>query len=251
VSALLLELAGVSVAGGAGAALDRISLRVGAGEVVALLGANGAGKSTLLRAVIGLAPASGTIRFDGADLAGKTPDARARCGIGYVPEGRRVFASLTARDNLLAACNDGAAAARARLAEVAAHFPALVPCLSTPAWKLSGGQQQMVALARAMMSAPKLLLLDEPSLGLAPRIVAETMDGLRGLALRGMAVLLAEQNIARALAVADRAYALSLGRIVAAGTPQALRASGALERAFLGADVAVSSRLNMQEGGRP
>jgi branched-chain amino acid transport system ATP-binding protein len=226
---------------GAGLALDQISLTVEPGEVVALLGANGAGKSTLLKAVIGLLPATGTIQLGGEAIEILPPEQRARRGLGYVPEGRRVFPGMSVRDNLLVACFAGAASADRRLAEVLTLFPALAERAAASAWQLSGGQQQMLAIGRALMGGPKLLLLDEPSLGLAPIIADEVMAHIRMLAARGTAVLLAEQSVARALGIAQRAYALSRGRIVAQGTPDALEASGALEQAFLGAEIAVSS----------
>ena len=237
----LLTVEGLGTAASAGVPLAGISLVVAAGEVVALLGANGAGKTTLIRAVMGLVPADGRLRFRDRELGTSGAGARARSGIGYVPEGRRLFAGMSVRDNLLVGCLAGGALAGQRLVEVLALFPALATRLSTPAWQLSGGQQQMLAIGRALMGAPALLLMDEASLGLAPLVVEGLFGRMRALASRGTAVLLAEQSIGRALAVADRAYALRRGRIVAEGTPAALRASGILEHAFLGADVALSS----------
>ena len=185
--------------------------------------------------------ATGSVRLRGREIGGSGAAARARAGIGYVPEGRRLFAGMSVRDNLLVGCLAGGGAGARRLADVLEIFPALAPRLATPAWQLSGGQQQMLAIGRALMGEPGLLLLDEPSLGLAPQVVDEVLDRVRALARQGTAVLLAEQSIARALAIADRAYAMSHGRITAEGTPATLRASGILERAFLGADVALSS----------
>ncbi|HTZ79023.1 MAG TPA: ABC transporter ATP-binding protein [Stellaceae bacterium] len=240
-TATVLAVEHLGTEGDAGVALADVSLAVGAGEVVALLGANGAGKSTLLRAIMGMVPACGSLRLGGRELAGSGPAARARRGIGYVPEGRRLFAGMSVRDNLLVGSLAGRDAARQRLDEVLGVFPALAERLATPAWQLSGGQQQMLAIGRALMGAPILLLLDEPSLGLAPMLVQELLDRVRDLARRGTAVLLAEQSVARALALADRVYALRRGHIAGAGTPGALRASGILEHAFLGADVALSN----------
>jgi len=217
------------------------SVRIAAGEVVALLGANGAGKSTLLRTVMGLLPAPSGIRFAGEPIEALTPAARARRGLGYVPEGRRLFPGMGVRDTLLVGCRASTREAERRLTETLALFPALAPRRDTPAWQLSGGQQQMLAIGRALMGAPKLMLLDEPSLGLAPVVVDELLACIHGLAARGTAVLLAEQGVSRALGVADRAYVLALGRIVAEGKPDELRRGTVLQQAFLGADIALSS----------
>jgi branched-chain amino acid transport system ATP-binding protein len=217
------------------------SVRVAAGEVVTLLGANGAGKSTLLRTVMGMLPGRGNIRLAGEPIGTLTPAARARRGLGYVPEGRRLFPGMSVRDTLLVGCREDTPTAKRRLVEILALFPALAPRRDTPAWQLSGGQQQMLAIGRALMGAPKLLLLDEPSLGLAPVVVDELLARLRGLAAGGTAVLLAEQGVARALGVADRAYVLALGRVVAEGTPGEVRRGNVLQQAFLGADIALSS----------
>jgi branched-chain amino acid transport system ATP-binding protein len=237
-----LVLDALSVVARSAAALDRISLTVGAGEVVALLGANGAGKSTVLKAIMGLLPSSGGIRLGGVEIGALSPAGRARRGLGYVPEGRRLFTGMSVRDTLLVGCRAGARSAAPRMAEVLALFPDLRPRLATPAWQLSGGQQQMLAIGRALMGAPKLLLLDEPSLGLAPVLVDELLARVRALAGQGVALLLAEQSVARALGIADRVYALAQGRIVAEGPAAELRRSPVLERAFLGADIALSSQ---------
>jgi branched-chain amino acid transport system ATP-binding protein len=238
----LLALEGLGVALRGAAALDRISLTVGAGEVVALLGANGAGKSTLLKAIMGLLPSTGAIRLEGAEISGLSPARRARRGVGYVPEGRRLFPGMSVRDTLLVGSRAGGRTAAERLAGVLEFFPDLRPRLGTPAWQLSGGQQQMLAIGRALMGAPKLLLLDEPSLGLAPMLVDELLERTRALAAEGVAILLAEQSVARALGIASRVYALAQGRIVAHGPAVELSRSPALERAFLGADIALSSQ---------
>jgi len=244
----LLTLDGLSVALRGAATLDRISLTVGTGEVVALLGANGAGKSTVLRAIMGLLASTGEIRLEGAEINGLSPARRARCGLGYVPEGRRLFPGMSVRDTLLVGARAGSRITSERLDGVLALFPDLRPRLATRAWQLSGGQQQMLAIGRALMGAPRLLLLDEPSLGLAPLLVGELLQRVRALAAEGVGVLLAEQSVARALGVAGRVYALTQGRVVAAGSAAELRNSPALERAFLGADVALSSKdSNAQE----
>jgi branched-chain amino acid transport system ATP-binding protein len=226
----LLEIAELGVG-----ALDRVSLSVAPGEIVALLGANGAGKSTLLGAVIGeLAAPPGAVRLDGRDLAGLPPHRRARLGLGYCPAGRRVFAGMSVDDNLDVASFAGPAE-RARRKQAAMDlFPALAGHRNRLAWRLSGGQQQMLAIARAMMTGPRLLLLDEPSLGLAPKLVGELLSRLRLIAATGTSVLLAEQNIGAALAVADRAVLLVQGRIGATGTPAELGAAADLARLAMG-----------------
>jgi len=206
-------------------------LRVGAAEVVSLLGANGAGKSTLLRAVMGFEAFPGRIRLDGVELGSTPPFRRNRLGIGYCPEGRRVFPRMTVRENLEVA---GRSDAAARLADILSLFPALAAREGALAGQLSGGEQQMLAMGRALMTEPKLLLLDEPSLGLSPQLTGLVLARLRDIAARGTAVLVAEQNAANALAVADRAYLLRLGRIVREGPAAEMRADPALEEAFLG-----------------
>jgi branched-chain amino acid transport system ATP-binding protein len=240
-SEALLAIDRLAVSARGAAALDDVSLAVGAGEVVALLGANGAGKSTLLKAIMGLIPSRGAVRLGGSEINRLSPARRARRGLGYVPEGRRLFPGMSVRDTLLVGARTGARRAAERLAGVLETFPDLRPRLSTPAWQLSGGQQQMLAIGRAIMGSPRLLLLDEPSLGLAPMLVDELLTRTRALAAEGVGVLLAEQSVARALGVASRVYALAQGRIVAQGTAAELRRSPALERAFLGADIALSS----------
>jgi len=208
-----------------------LTLRVGAGEVVTLLGANGAGKTTLLRAIMGFDAPAGRIRLDGAELGRMPPFRRNRLGIGYCPEGRRVFSRMTVRENLEVA---GRSNGSARLAEILSLFPALAARASALAGQLSGGEQQMLAMGRALMTEPKLLLLDEPSLGLSPQLTDLVLTRLRDIAARGTAVLVAEQNAANALAAADRAYLLRLGRVVREGPAAELRADPALKEAFLG-----------------
>jgi branched-chain amino acid transport system ATP-binding protein len=231
-----LEIDGVTVRLASGPALQEISLAVAPGEIVALVGANGAGKSTLLRAVMGyLPPAVGSIRFAGQDLAGVPVERRARLGIGYAPEGRRMFPGLTVRETVEVACLGSRRHRAARIGELEALFPALAANARRRAWQLSGGQQQMLALARALAPRPRLLLLDEPSLGLAPRAAQEVVDHLRAIAGAGTAILLAEQNAALALDVADRAVLLRLGRVAAAGPAAALRDDPALAETMLGA----------------
>ncbi len=231
----LLEIRGLAVAHGEATALAGVDLDVGGGEVVALLGANGAGKSTLVRAVMGLVWArAGAIRLDGRDLAAAAPERRARAGIGYVPEGRRVFPGMTVADNILVACRGDRRTRAARLDRAFALFPALARRRAALGWQLSGGEQQMLAIARALAAEPRLLLLDEPSLGLAPSLVADLLARVREIAASGTAVLLAEQNAARALEVADRAAVLRLGRIVVEGPAERLAGDPAVRAAFLG-----------------
>jgi branched-chain amino acid transport system ATP-binding protein len=237
----LLEIQSLNVSGPTGSTLTDLSLALEANEIVALLGANGAGKSTLLQAIMGLVPMRGSIRLAGEEIGMLGAAMRARRGLGCVPEGRRLFPGMTVRDNLLVACREAADVGARRLGDVLALFPALGGRFSTRAWQLSGGQQQMLAIGRALMSAPRVLLLDEPSLGLAPLIVEELMRELPRLKDRGIAILLAEQDVARALTVSDRIYALARGRIVASGTPATLRQGGTLERVFLGGDIPLSS----------
>jgi branched-chain amino acid transport system ATP-binding protein len=212
-----------------------VSLEAAAGEVVAVLGANGAGKSTLLGAIMGEIPAiSGAILSDGRDLNGRTPRARARLGLGYCPSGRRVFPGMSVADNLDVASFAPAGRRRRLREEAMALFPQLAAHSRTAAWRLSGGQQQMLAIARALMAEPRVLLLDEPSLGLAPALIDEVLAKLRAVAGAGTAVLLAEQNIGAALAVADRAVVLTRGRIAAAGDAAALRRAADLSRIVMG-----------------
>ncbi len=230
-----LTIEGLGVRHGAVIALDGVALTVGAGEAVALLGANGAGKSSLLQAIMGLTPIDvGTIALDGAPLRALPTHRRVALGIGYCPEGRRVFPGMTVRDNLAVASPLAARERDAAIARQFALFPDLRAKADDLAWQLSGGQQQMLAIARALMTEPRLLLLDEPSLGLAPRLVAELFDRIGAIVAAGTAVLLAEQNVTQALRVTTRAYVLQVGRVVEAGPSATLRDSPAIRDAFLG-----------------
>ena len=224
----LFALERLSAGHGGPAVLADIDLVVPAGGIVALLGVNGAGKSMLLRAIVGLAPATGVVRLEGVDLADLQVERRALAGIGYVPEGRRVFAGMTVRENIEVACR-GAAAGRRRVVERQfALFPDLAPKAGERAWRLSGGQQQMLAIARALATAPRLLLLDEPSFGLAPRVAGTVFGALRAIANAGVGVLLAEQNATRALALADDAVVLRGGGIAWRGPAATLAADPSL-----------------------
>ncbi len=232
----LLEADGLTARYGQITALDAVTLEVRAGEAVALVGANGAGKTTLMKAVMGfVAPAAGALRYAGRPLGGVSVAARARLGLGYSPEGRRVFPGMSVRENLEVASRADRAATRGRLDDVFALFPALAAKHGALGWQLSGGQQQMLAIGRALMTGPRLLLLDEPSLGLSPILTAEVLGRVRAIVGRGTAVLLAEQNVAKALEVADRAYVLQVGRVVDSGPAAELRQNPRIREAFLGA----------------
>ncbi|TDV57145.1 ABC transporter ATP-binding protein [Actinophytocola oryzae] len=234
----MLELSTVVTAYGAVKAIDGVGITVSAGTLTAVLGANGAGKTTLLRTISGLvAPKSGTIRFDGTDIAGVAPDRIARMGLSHVPEHGGVITELTVRENLRLGAlwrRDKADRATA-LDEVLALFPPLESRISAQASTLSGGERQMLAIGRALMSRPRMLLLDEPSLGLAPMVTAQIMRVLRGLREdTGLTVLLVEQNARSALSVAEHAYVLALGRVVVDAPAQSITAE-ALHDVYLGA----------------
>jgi branched-chain amino acid transport system ATP-binding protein len=218
--------------------LRGVSLEVRAGEIVTLIGANGAGKSTTLKAVSGLiAPREGTIEFDGRNIAGRTPDAIVALGLVQVPEGRRVFPELSVEDNLRVGAYlvDRRAEVRASLHEVYRRFPRLEERRRQFAGTLSGGEQQMLAFGRAMMAQPKLLMLDEPSLGLAPLMVAEVMRSIRVFRDSGVTVFLVEQNANLALRLADRAYVMETGRITMSGSGAQLLADERVRASYLGA----------------
>jgi branched-chain amino acid transport system ATP-binding protein len=234
-SAPILSVQALEAGYGAVPALRGIDLIVGANEAVALLGANGAGKSTLMKSVIGLLrPTAGHILFDGRRIDQLRADRRARLGIGYCPEGRRTFPGLTVRENLAVACWGSARLRERRIAEMFALFPALAERQGTYAWQLSGGQQQMLAISRSLMDAPRLLLLDEPSLGLSPLLTDEVLGRIPTIVAAGTSVLLAEQNANKALRVCARAVVLKLGQVVAAGRSADLAASEEIRAAFLG-----------------
>jgi branched-chain amino acid transport system ATP-binding protein len=222
-------------------ALAGVSLAVERGEIVALIGANGAGKTTTLRAISGFVrPAAGRIFFDGRDLAGLTPDKIVRLGIGHAPEGRRVFGRMTVRENLEMGAftrrdRTGIAADTARVLET---FPRLRERLDQKAGTMSGGEQQMLAIGRALMSRPELLLLDEPSLGLSPVLVQRIFAVIREINAAGTTILLIEQNARQALAIAHRGYVLEVGAISHADTGANLMASPAVQAAYLGGSVA-------------
>jgi branched-chain amino acid transport system ATP-binding protein len=236
----LLEVDGIDAAYGRVRVLHGVALHVDEGEIVTLIGANGAGKTTTLRAISGLVKiGKGAIRFAGADLAACTPDQIVRRGIGHSPEGRRVFARMTVRENL----ELGAFTRSSRkefdedFERVLGVFPRLRERIAQKSGTLSGGEQQMLAMARALMSRPKLLMLDEPSLGLSPILVQTIFGVIRDINARGTTVLLIEQNARQALAIADRGYVLENGRIALTDSAAKLMASERVSAAYLGGEV--------------
>ena len=231
----LLNIESLSVAYGQVAALNDVSISVSAGEAVALVGANGAGKSTLFKSIVGfLRPRRGRLHFLGNDVTGVSPERRARLGLGYAPEGRRVFPGMTVRENLEVAVFANKAEREHRLQQAFALFPQLAERQTQLAWQLSGGQQQMLAIGRALMGRPRLLLLDEPSLGLSPKLADEVLAAVRLIVQDGTAVLLAEQNVRKALTYCERAYVLEIGKVVLSGATSALRDTEEIRRAYLG-----------------
>ena len=233
----MLEVRDLEVAYGGLTALVGVSLAVGAGEIVALVGANGAGKTTLLRSITGfLRPQAGRVLLDGQDLATARPHQIVARGIALAPEGRRLFGQMTVEENLElgAYLHQARGEMRQRLERVYATFPRLRERRSQLAHSLSGGEQQMVAIGRALMTGPRLLLLDEPSLGLAPQMVEVIFHVLEEVHAAGVALLLVEQNVQAALGLARRAYILEGGRVVGEGEGRALLADPAVRRAYLG-----------------
>jgi len=210
-------------------ALFDVDLEVAAGEVVALIGRNGAGKSTLLKSMIGLVTARGTVEFDGRPIGALPPHARARLGLGYVPEDRRIFADLTVRENLRV----GARGRAPDLQALLALFPNLREMLDRRAALMSGGEQQMLAVARTLAARPRLVLLDEPSEGIAPIIASRLAESVRAMKRQGVAVLLSEQNVQFAAAVSDRVYVLEKGQVRFEGAMRELSANEEIRRQYL------------------
>jgi len=233
---MMLEIKGLSAHYGRIEALRGIDIAVDEGELVALVGANGAGKTTLLRALSGVHPVSGgSIRFEGRDITAFQPERRVDLGILQVPEGRQVFAPLTVEDNLrLGAFRRHGPDVDGDIRRMFEMFPILAQRRRLPAGTLSGGQQQMLAIARALMGHPRLLLLDEPSMGLAPILVAEIFAAVQRLKAQGTTIFLVEQNAHAALAIADRGYVLETGRVVLSDTGAALLHDARVKEAYLG-----------------
>jgi branched-chain amino acid transport system ATP-binding protein len=234
----LLEIAGLEAGYGATLVVRGLSLHVEAGEAVALVGANAAGKTTLLRTITGIVrPRAGSIRFAGQELTGLAPDAVARAGVAQVAEGRQLFPEMSVRENLElgAMATPEAWAGRGEMLErVAALFPRVRERLAQRAGTMSGGEQQQVAIARALMARPRLLLVDEPSAGLAPVLVQSVFRALRDIHAGGTTILLVEQNVPLSLRLAQRAYVVELGRVVLEGTGAQLLANEHVQAAYLG-----------------
>jgi branched-chain amino acid transport system ATP-binding protein len=232
----VLSIENVTSAYGRIEVLHGVTLHVDAGEIVTLIGANGAGKTTLLHAISGVQPITGgVIRFEGEPIERRPAHARVAIGISQVPEGRQLFTPLSVRDNLrLGAWSRRDADLAPDLARVCALFPMLDAILEMPAGALSGGQQQMLAIGRALMAKPRLLLLDEPSMGLAPNLVDHVLSVIRGLKDDSLTILLVEQNARAALAIADRAYVLETGRVALSGTAAEIQADRRVREAYLG-----------------
>jgi len=233
----MLELKGVSAAYGAVPAISQVSINVNAGEAVGLLGANGAGKSTTLRAISGLVRlTSGAINFDGIDLASLPPHKIPELGIAHVPEGRQVFPEMTVQENLeIGAFVPKAKAERSKTMELVYEiFPRLAERKRQLAGTMSGGEQQMLAVGRGLMLKPRLLMLDEPSLGLAPVMTDVTFEKIAEIRKMGTAILLVEQNVSRALSLVDRAYVLESGRVTMQGKSDELANSKQVQAAYLG-----------------
>jgi branched-chain amino acid transport system ATP-binding protein len=229
---MILEVKAIDTFYGLGHILHGLSLGVAEGEVVALLGRNGAGKTTTLRSITGLTPPKrGEIRYKNANIAGRAPDKVSRMGIAMVPETRDIFSYLTVRENLSIARRGGS---RWQMETVLARFPSLRERLNHKGRELSGGEQEMLAIARALMTGPDLLLLDEPSQGLAPLVVNAVIDTIRELKAQHVSMLLVEQNAEMALQLADRVYVIDHGTVVFEGTPAALRADQRVTTTYLG-----------------
>ena len=234
---MLLEVQDLSVFYGAIQAIKGVSFNVEEGEIVTLIGANGAGKSTTLKTISGITrPKGGSIKFNGADISARAPHLIVADGVSHCPEGRRVFANLSVRENLLLGAftvNDRNKISR-NMERVFSRFPRLKERLHQSAGTLSGGEQQMLAMGRALMSEPKLLLLDEPSMGLSPILVEQIFDIIREINQAGTSILLVEQNAFMALGIASRAYVLETGRVVLSGDAAKLREDPKVRAAYLG-----------------
>jgi branched-chain amino acid transport system ATP-binding protein len=241
----MLQVTDVQVRYGSVAAVKGVSLEVAPGEIVAMIGPNGAGKTSLLRAISGLvAPAAGRVVFEGTDIAGWKPHRVVALGLGHAPEGRRLFARMTVIENLKMGAyrTRDAAEIRRRLDAVLQRFPLLAERLGQVAGTLSGGEQQMLSIGRTLMSGPRMLMLDEPSFGLAPKVVAEIDRLVRAISEEArIAVLLVEQNARMALAMSSRAYVLETGAVVLSGSSTSLRESPHVKAAYLGGTASCST----------
>jgi branched-chain amino acid transport system ATP-binding protein len=235
---MLLDVRDLDLRYGRVHAVRGVSMHVNEGEIVTVLGANGAGKSSFLRALLGIEKiAAGSIMFDGAEVSRVAPSRRVQAGLVLVPEGRRIVKSLTVHENLLMGAFNrrDSEDVRRDINALYARFPNLAARRDRPAWVLSGGEQQMLAFSRALLARPKLVMLDEPSLGLSPRLTEEIFAHIGELnRTRGLTMLLVEQSTHRALAIAHRAYVFELGRVMCTGTPQEILAGGRLIDAYLG-----------------
>ncbi|MCZ4291661.1 ABC transporter ATP-binding protein [Hoeflea alexandrii] len=238
----MLDLRDLSVSYGNISALKNVSLKVEAGEIVALIGSNGAGKSTLIKTCAGLVPPSaGEIFLNETNLLKQAPSRRAALGIAVVPENRRLFDDMSVRDNLqLGAYSQRAHRSKmaSDMAEIFALFPRLEERQNQKAMTMSGGEQQMLAIGRALMSRPQIVLMDEPSIGLAPKVVSQIFDAIVQMRAKGLTVLLAEQNASASLKIADRAYVLELGRVTMSGTAKELKESDKVRKLYLGGGAA-------------
>jgi branched-chain amino acid transport system ATP-binding protein len=229
----MLEVADLHAWHGKSHILQGVSFRVGEGEIVSLLGRNGAGRSTTVKTIMGEVSAAGIVRFKGQRIDGMKSHEIARRGLGYVPENRDIFPGLTVRENLVLGSKPGQAGGRWTMDGLFGLFPILQERAEAPAGVLSGGEQQMLAICRTMMGDPDLVMIDEPTEGLAPRLVELVRELLQRIAARGVAILLIEQKLTIALGISNRLYVMGHGRIVFEGTPQALRADEAVRREWL------------------
>lgn len=230
----LLRVDGISAAYGKVTALREVSIVIQPGEIVAILGANGAGKTTLLNSISGVLPITGgSISLDGKPIDGSKPWQTSRMGISHVPEGREIFPDMTVEKNLLIVDSNGGGP-KFEVADVLAMFPRLKERISQLAGGLSGGEQQMLAIGRGLMARPRLILFDEPSLGLSPVLTKFVLSSIAGLRAKGIAALLVEQNMRAALKIADRAYVLRVGRIVRAGSAAEIANAPDIQEAYLG-----------------
>ncbi|MBT6284026.1 MAG: ABC transporter ATP-binding protein [Rhodospirillaceae bacterium] len=231
---MLLDATGINVRYGRNHAVRDVDISIEDGEIITVLGANGAGKSSLLKALSGTEKFDGSIMFDGTDISGWSPPRRVQAGMVLVPEGRQIFVSLTVHENLLMGAYCRTEDVTAEAEAIYERFPNLAERRNMLASVLSGGEQQMLAISRAMLAKPKLMLLDEPSLGLSPRLVSQLFELIKDLNRDGLAIILVEQNTNKALAAAARGFVLELGTVVLAGPAADLLNDSRLEEAYLG-----------------